>query len=105
MGVTVDQGILVKFMLMSPEDISENFSASHHCKNLKFVNFDESQLKMMSPGLINASSTVLCDQVVYFSSTIKVNNTCITNLLYCYYEIRYIYKANYGRNKRVILVP
>jgi hypothetical protein len=39
-------------MLMSPEDISENFGESHHCKNLKFENFDESQPKMVSPGLI-----------------------------------------------------
>jgi len=37
---------------MSPEDISENFSESHFCNNLKFENFGESQLKMVSPGLI-----------------------------------------------------
>jgi hypothetical protein len=39
-------------MLMSPEDISEHFGESHHFKNLKFENFGQSQLKMMSPGLI-----------------------------------------------------
>jgi len=33
---------------MSSEDISENFSESHHCKNLKFEKFGESQLKMAS---------------------------------------------------------
>ena len=37
---------------MSPEDISENFGESHQCKNLKFENFGESQLKMVSRGLI-----------------------------------------------------
>ena len=37
---------------MSPEDIILNFVESHHCKNLKFENFGESQLKMVSPGLI-----------------------------------------------------
>jgi hypothetical protein len=37
---------------MSPEDISENFGDSHYYKNLKFENFDESQLKMVSPGLV-----------------------------------------------------
>ena len=35
-------------MLRSPEDISENFSDSHYCKNQKFENVDESQLNMMS---------------------------------------------------------
>jgi len=34
---------------MSPEDISENFGESHNCKTLKFDNYDESQLKMVSP--------------------------------------------------------
>jgi len=38
---------------MSPEDISENLGESHHCINLKFENFGESQLKMVSPGLID----------------------------------------------------
>jgi len=37
---------------MSPKDISKNFDESHHCKNWKFENVDESQLKMVSPGLI-----------------------------------------------------
>ena len=37
---------------MSQEDISENFDDFHHCKNLKFENFGESKLKMVSPGLI-----------------------------------------------------
>jgi len=32
---------------MSSEDISENFEESYHCKNLKFENFCESQLKML----------------------------------------------------------
>ena len=36
-------------MLMSPEQISENFGESHHCKNLKFENFGEFQQKMVSP--------------------------------------------------------
>ena len=32
----VPSGILVKqFILMNPEDVSENFGESHHCKNLK----------------------------------------------------------------------
>jgi hypothetical protein len=29
--------------LISPEDISENFGESCHCKNLNFENFGESQ--------------------------------------------------------------
>ena len=33
---------------MSPEDISENFDESHNCKNLKYENFGESQVKMVS---------------------------------------------------------
>jgi hypothetical protein len=37
---------------MSPEDIFENFGESHHCKKLKFENFGESQLKMVSAGLM-----------------------------------------------------
>jgi len=37
---------------MNPEDISEYFGESHHCKNLKFDNFGESQLKMVSSGLV-----------------------------------------------------
>jgi hypothetical protein len=39
-------------MLVSQEDISEHFGEFHHCKNQKFENCDESQLKMVSPGLI-----------------------------------------------------
>ena len=31
---------------------SEYFGESHHCKNLKFENFSESQLKMVSPEFI-----------------------------------------------------
>jgi len=38
--------------LICPEDISENFGESHHCKNLKFENFGDSHLKMASPELI-----------------------------------------------------
>ena len=38
-------------MLMSPEDISENFGEFHHCSNLKFENFGKSQLKIVSPRL------------------------------------------------------
>jgi hypothetical protein len=34
---------------MGPENISENFGDSHHCKNLKYENFGESQLKMATP--------------------------------------------------------
>jgi hypothetical protein len=30
-------------MLTSPEGISDNFAKYHHCKNLKFENFDESK--------------------------------------------------------------
>jgi hypothetical protein len=37
---------------MSLEDISENFGESHHFKNLIFENFGESQMKMMSSGLV-----------------------------------------------------
>ena len=42
-------------MLMNPElktflKILVNFGEFHHCKNKKFENFDESQLKMVSPG-------------------------------------------------------
>ena len=33
-------GILVA--IYADEDISENFGESHHCKNLKFENLDES---------------------------------------------------------------
>jgi len=40
--------ILVAFYLINPEDISENFGESCHCKNLNFENFGESQLKMVS---------------------------------------------------------
>jgi len=40
---------------MSPEDISKNFGESYHCKNWKFENFDESQLYMVSPGLVKVS--------------------------------------------------
>jgi hypothetical protein len=42
-------------MLTSPEGIFENFAKYHHCKNLKFENFDESQLKMVSPGMRSTS--------------------------------------------------
>ena len=47
---------------MSPEDISENLGEFHHCKNLKFQNFEEfqMQLKMMRLGLIQASCKELC---------------------------------------------
>ena len=41
-------GILVE---MNPEDISENFVESQYCKNLKFENFGESSMTMVSPGL------------------------------------------------------
>lgn len=34
--------------MISREDISEIFGESHHCENLKFENFNESQLKMVS---------------------------------------------------------
>jgi hypothetical protein len=37
---------------MKPEDISEIFDGSYHCKNKKIEHFGESQLKMASPGLI-----------------------------------------------------
>jgi len=46
---------------MSPEDISENFDESQHCKNVQFENFGESQLKMASPRLILANSKDLCN--------------------------------------------
>jgi len=36
---------------MSP-DVSEKFGESHNCKSQKFENFGESQLKMVSPGLL-----------------------------------------------------
>jgi len=36
---------------MSAEDISEDLGESHHCKNLKFENLGESQLKMASSEL------------------------------------------------------
>lgn len=36
----------------SPENISENIGESHYCNNLKFENFGESQLIMVSPGFI-----------------------------------------------------
>jgi hypothetical protein len=42
---------------MSPDTISENVGESRHWK---FENFDESQLKMMSLGLIYASCKDLC---------------------------------------------
>ena len=38
------QGYLQQFSLTVPEDISENFGKSHHCKKPKFENFSESQL-------------------------------------------------------------
>ena len=44
--------ILVAINLMSSEDFPENVGESHHCKNLKFKNFGESQLKLVSPWLI-----------------------------------------------------
>ena len=37
---------------MSPEDVSDTFGESHHCKNKKFEHFGKSQLKTVSPGLI-----------------------------------------------------
>jgi hypothetical protein len=43
---------------MSPEAISENFGESHHCKNKKFENIGESELKIVSPGI--ASCKDLC---------------------------------------------
>ena len=46
------QEYLYQLNLMSPEDIFENFGESHHCKKLKFENFGESQLKMVSAGLM-----------------------------------------------------
>jgi len=42
---------------MSPEDISENFGESHHCKNQKFENIGESKLKIVSPGLVQARTS------------------------------------------------
>ena len=47
---TTTPGILEQLILMSPEDISENFDEAHHF--VKSENFGESQLKMASPGLI-----------------------------------------------------
>jgi len=32
---------------LSSEDISENLSESHHCKNLKSENFDESRTHLV----------------------------------------------------------
>ena len=52
---TTKSGILVAIYFNSPEDIYENIGKSHHCKNLKFENFGESQQNIMSPGLILAS--------------------------------------------------
>ena len=49
---------------MSPEDISENVGEFHHCKNLKFENFGEPQLKMMSPELLLASCKDLWSSIV-----------------------------------------
>ena len=48
----VTSEILVAINLMSSEDFPENVGKSHHCKNLKFKNFGESQLKLVSPWLI-----------------------------------------------------
>ena len=40
---------------------------------------------------------------IFFSSTLNsVNNTCITNSLYLYNEIRYIDIANYSYNEQII---
>ena len=48
---------------MSTEDISENFSEFHHSKNIKFYNFGESEMKIVSPGLIYFSWKELCSRV------------------------------------------
>ena len=54
-------GILVAIYFdESRRQISENFGESHHCKNKKFENFGEFQLKMVSPGLIKTSCKDLC---------------------------------------------
>ena len=37
---------------MSPESPFQNFDESHHYRDPKFRNFGESQIKMMSPGLV-----------------------------------------------------
>jgi len=37
---------------MTLEDISENFVESHHCKNQKFENFGEFQIKMVNLRLM-----------------------------------------------------
>jgi len=44
------QGYGYQFILMSPEDISENLGDFHQYKNLKFENYNESQLKTASLG-------------------------------------------------------
>jgi len=43
---------------MSPEDTSKNFDEFHHRKDLKFENFVQSQLKMVSLGLVYASTYI-----------------------------------------------
>ena len=45
------------------------------------------------------------NRVLFFSSSLKVIDTCIKNMLYLYSEIRYIDIANYGYNEQIILVP
>jgi hypothetical protein len=44
--------------------MSENVGEFHHCKNLKFENFGEPQLKMMSPELLLASCKDLWSSIV-----------------------------------------
>jgi len=44
--------------LTSPQDISENFGESHHCKDLKFVNFGESGTLLGRVARISGSQSV-----------------------------------------------
>ena len=80
-------------MLMSPENVSENFGESRHCKNLKFENFDESQLKSLGDM---GWSTILIPVVItywliiiipyYISLCIPKPSNCKCPFVYvCYF--------------------
>jgi len=64
----IKSGILVAIYLISPEDISEHFCRSHHCKNLKFEDFGESSTSL---GELQGSLPV----VKVFTSYHKPNTT------------------------------
>jgi hypothetical protein len=96
-------GILVaiSFDEYSPGDISENYSESHHCKNLKFVKFGESRTRLGElQGFVyalNLHFVVVADHYVQYITEILLKVMLNTEV---FKEIN-IY--NFGSFMRLIL--